>query len=510
MEDFLLTDMKHIKNIIIVGGGTAGWMTAAGLSKVLTDQWQIQLIESEEIGTVGVGEATIPLINIFNEALEIDQDEFIRETHGTFKLGIEFVNWGQLGDSYIHGFGPLGPDIGITRFHQIWLKYKQQNPDLSLEDYSINTAAARKFKFLRAQAEMQNSPLGEIKHAYHFDAALYARFLRKYAENRGVKRIEGKITGATCHSDNGHIKSVTLENGESLAGDLFIDCSGFQGLLIEKELHAGYEDWSHWLPCNRAWAVPCESTTPLYPYTRSTAHQAGWQWRIPLQHRIGNGHVYANNFMSDEQARDVLMANLDGKVLAEPRQLKFVTGKRKKLWIKNCVAIGLSSGFMEPLESTSIHLIQSTISRLVAFFPHHDFTQSDIDEFNKQADFEFEKIRDFLILHYKATQRDDSEFWRYCQNLKIPDSLQDKIDLFKSNGRVFRDGVEMFSEISWVEVMLGQGIVPKNYHPLVDTLENERLESFMSNVKATIAKCVDVMPLHADFIKEHCASTKTI
>jgi tryptophan halogenase len=498
--------MQHIKNIIIVGGGTAGWMTAAGLSKVLSDQWQVQLIESEEIGTVGVGEATIPLINIFNDALEIDQDEFLRETNGSFKLGIEFVNWGKLGDSYIHGFGPLGPDIGVTKFHQFWLKYRKENPQSSLEDYSINTAAARKFKFLRSQADMQNSPLGEIAHAYHFDAVLYARYLRKYAEKRGVKRIEGKITGASRRPENGHIDSVTLENGESLKGDLFIDCSGFQGLLIEKELNAGYEDWAHWLPCNRAWAVPCESTSPLLPYTRSTAHQAGWQWRIPLQHRIGNGHVYANNFMSDEQARDILLSNLDGKPLAEPRQLKFVTGKRKKLWVNNCVAIGLSSGFMEPLESTSIHLIQSTISRLVTFFPHDDFAQSDIDEFNKQADFEYEKIRDFLILHYKATQRDDSEFWRYCRDMAIPDSLQNKIDLFKSNGRVFRDGVEMFSEISWVEVMMGQGIIPKNYHPLVDTLENERLESFMNNVKTTIAKCVEVMPLHSDYIKEHCAA----
>ena len=504
VEDFFFIDMKHIKNIIIVGGGTAGWMTAAGLSKVLGPQWHIQLIESEEIGTVGVGEATIPLINIFNEALEIDQDEFIRETNGTFKLGIEFVNWGRLGDSYIHGFGPLGPDIGITKFHQFWLKQKLKDPHLSLEDFSINTAAARKFKFLRAQADMQNSPLGEIAHAYHFDAVLYARYLRKYAEAKGVKRIEGKIVGATQNGTTGFIESVHLENGHAVSGDLFVDCSGFQGLLIEKELKAGYDDWSHWLPCNRAWAVPCESTTPLLPYTRSTAHTAGWQWRIPLQHRIGNGHVYANGFMSDENAAEILLKNLDGKALADPRQLKFLTGKRKKLWVKNCVAVGLSSGFMEPLESTSIHLIQSTISRLVGFFPHQDFCQADIDEFNRQSDFEFEKIRDFLILHYKATQRDDSEFWKYCQNLKIPDSLQNKIDLFRQNGRVFRDGVEMFSEISWVEVMIGQGIVPKNYHPLVDTLDNDRIESFLANTKATIAKCVEVMPLHSDYIKENC------
>jgi tryptophan halogenase len=504
VEDFCFIAMQHIKNIIIVGGGTAGWMTAAGLSKVLSRQWNIQLIESEEIGVVGVGEATIPLINIFNEALEINQDEFIRETNGTFKLGIEFVNWGKLGDSYIHGFGPLGPDIGITKFHQFWLKQRLKDPSLNLEDFSINTAAARKFKFLRAQTDMQNSPLGEITHAYHFDAILYARYLRKYAEARGVKRIEGKITGATRHGETGFIEAVHLENGASVSGDLFVDCSGFQGLLIEKELQAGYEDWSHWLPCNRAWAVPCESTAPLLPYTRSTAHTAGWQWRIPLQHRIGNGHVYSNDFMPDDQAVEILMKNLDGKALADPRQLKFVTGKRKKLWVKNCVAVGLASGFMEPLESTSIHLIQSTISRLVAFFPHEDFSQADIDEFNRQSDFEFEKIRDFLILHYKATNRDDSEFWKYCKNLRTPDSLQNKIDLFRNNGRVFRDGIEMFTEISWVEVMIGQGIVPKNYHPLVDTIEEAEIERYLAKIQTTIAKCVDVMPLHADYVKEHC------
>ncbi|MES2016241.1 MAG: tryptophan halogenase family protein [Pseudomonadota bacterium] len=495
---------NHIRDIVIVGGGTAGWMTAAALSKVLTGPWNIKLIESEEIGTVGVGEATIPLINIYNNALEIDENEFIRETNGTFKLGIEFVNWGKQGVSYIHGFGGLGPDIGITKFHQYWLKAQQAGKALDIEQYSINSLASRHNKFMRAAKEMGNSPLAEIVHAFHFDAGLYAQFLRRYAQKRGVTRIEGKVTGATQRASDGFIEAVVMENGERITGDLFIDCSGFRGLLIEQTLKAGYEDWSHWLPCDRAYAVPCESVQPLTPYTRSTAHSAGWQWRIPLQSRIGNGHVYSSKFISDAEALDTLMKNLDGKPLAEPRQLKFTTGKRKKVWDKNVVAIGLSSGFMEPLESTSIHLIQSTISRLATFFPNQSFNEVDIAEFNRQSDFEVEKIRDFLILHYKASERDDSEFWRYCRDMPIPDSLRQKMDLFESNGRVFREGAEMFSEISWFEVMYGQGIRPRSYHPLVDALSEEKISEFLANVSNTTRRCVEAMPSHADFIKNTC------
>ncbi|MES2316318.1 MAG: tryptophan halogenase family protein [Pseudomonadota bacterium] len=497
---------NHIRDIVIVGGGTAGWMTAAALSKVLTGPWKITLVESEEIGTVGVGEATIPLINIYNNALEIDENEFVRETNGTFKLGIEFVNWGKQGVSYIHGFGGLGPDIGITKFHQYWLKAQQAGTALDIEQYSINSLASRNNKFMRAAKEMGNSPLAEIVHAFHFDAGLYAAFLRRYAEKRGVTRIEGKVTGATQRAADGFIEAVVMENGQKITGDLFIDCSGFRGLLIEQTLKAGYDDWSHWLPCDRAYAVPCESVTPLTPYTRSTAHSAGWQWRIPLQSRIGNGHVYSSKFISDADALDTLMKNLDGKPLAEPRQLKFTTGKRKKVWDKNVVAVGLSSGFMEPLESTSIHLIQSTISRLATFFPNQAFNQADIDEFNRQSDFEVEKIRDFLILHYKASERDDSEFWRYCRDMPIPDSLRQKMDLFESNGRVFREGAEMFSEISWFEVMYGQGIRPRSYHPLVDALSEEKIAEFLRNVSTTTQRCVEAMPTHADYIKNTCAA----
>ncbi len=497
---------SHIKNIVIVGGGTAGWMTAAALAKVLTGPWTIRLIESEEIGTVGVGEATIPLINIYNNALEIDENDFMRKTNATFKLGIEFVNWGKLGESYIHGFGALGPDIGITKFHHYWLKLFQKNQALGIENYSINTLACKHGKFMRAQKDMGNSPLAEIVHAFHFDAGLYARYLRDYSETRGVKRMEGKIKNVITQADNGFIDAVVMENGEKISGDLFIDCSGFRGLLIEQTLHTGYTDWSHWLPCDRAWAVPCESAAPLLPYTRATAHSAGWQWRIPLQHRIGNGHIYSSKFMNDDDAVATLMNNLDGKALAEPRQLKFTTGKRNKMWNKNCVAIGLSSGFMEPLESTSIHLIQSNIARLTTFFPYQGFDQVDIDEFNKQADFEFEKIRDFLILHYKATQRDDSAFWHYCRTMPIPDSLQTKIDLFAANGRVFRESTEMFSEVSWLEVMLGQGITPRSYHPLVDAISEEKIMGFMNSIHTTMKKCVDAMPTHADYIVQNCAA----
>ena len=495
----------HIKRIVVVGGGTAGWMAAAALAKLLGTAWQITLIESDDIGTVGVGEATIPLINIYNHALDLDENEFMRETSATFKLGIEFVNWGRLGDSYIHGFGPLGPDIGLTKFHHYWLKMHPEALPKDLEPYSINILAARQNKFMRAQRDLGNSPLADIAHAYHFDAGLYANFLSRYAQARGVRRVEGKITSVSTRTHDGFVDSLTLEDGQRIEGDLFIDCSGFRGLLIEQTLHTGYEDWTHWLPCNRAWAVPCASVTPLTPYTRATARNAGWQWRIPLQHRMGNGHVFCNHFVSETEAADVLVNHLDGERLADPRLLKFVTGKRKKLWNKNVVAVGLASGFMEPLESTSIHLIQNTIARLTTFFPYQRFDDADIAEFNRQSDDEFEKIRDFLILHYKATERSDSDFWNYCRTMPIPDSLQRKIDLWSSNGRVFRENGELFSEISWVEVFLGQRMAPRGYHPLVDTLEPARIGEFLANVRSTIQRCVDAMPPHAQYVAENCA-----
>lgn len=500
---------NRIKSIVIVGGGTSGWMTAAGLSKMIKKNnfCNVRLIESEDIGTVGVGEATIPQIQVYNKFLDLDENEFIRKTQGTFKLGIQFVNWHTIGEKYIHAFGDVGKDIDSIQFYHYWLKMSQKGKASSLDDYTISGLASYKGKFMRP-IDAGNSPLSNIAYAFHFDAGLYARFLREYAETRGVIRTEGKVVNTELNPDNGFIDAVILESGERVEADLFIDCSGFRGLLIEQALKTGYEDWTHWLPCDRAWAVPCESAPTLTPYTRSTAHSAGWQWRIPLQHRIGNGHVFASKFMSEDEACSILLNNLDGKPLAEPRMLKFVTGKRNKFWNKNCVAIGLSSGFMEPLESTSIHLIQSTISRLLSFFPNKNFDQEDIDEFNRQAHFEVDRIRDFLILHYHATDRTDSDFWNYCRTMSIPDTLKQKMDQFKKNGRIYRTNNEMFNDLSWLEVMHGQGLRPNAYHALVDILSEEEIEKRLDSVKAVIARSVEVMPTHEQYIAENCAAKK--
>jgi len=498
-----------IKKVVIVGGGTAGWMTAAFLSQALARKIQIQLIESDDISTIGVGEATIPPINNFNTALAIDENEFIKATQASFKLGIQFRNWGALGDSYLHGFGSMGHNTGLVDFQHFWLKMFQEGKVDRLEDYSINLLACEKNKFMRATDEIKNSPLRDIGHAFHFDAGLYAKFLRGYAEKSGVVRTEGKITSVQQDPESGFVNSVTTENGEVHAADLFVDCSGFRGLLIEQTLKTGYDDWSHWLPCNRAVAVPCESVSPLTPYTRSTAHSAGWQWRIPLQHRIGNGHVYCSEYMSDDEAAGILLGNLDGKALADPRPLKFVTGKRKQFWNKNVVAIGLSSGFMEPLESTSIHLIQKAVSRLVSFFPNQGFSQPDIDEFNRQSLLEFEQIRDFIILHYKATTRSDSEFWNYCRTMSIPDSLKQKIDLFSSNGRIYRNNNELFTEVSWFQVMFGQGIRPLGHHALADVKADELVAKMMADVKKVMHGVVELMPTHEAFIQANCKAAPT-
>ena len=501
---------NRIQSVVIVGGGTSGWMSAAALAKVLGDRYcSIRLIESEDIGTVGVGEATIPQIQLFNQLLGLDEDEFIRKTQGTFKLGIQFVNWRRKGHQYIHAFGDVGKDMESVQFYHYWLKLSQLGQALELDEYTISGVASRAGKFMRP-FDAGNSPLSNIAYAFHFDASLYARYLREYAEVRGVIRTEGKVLATNLNPETGFIESLQLESGERVEGDFFIDCSGFRGLLIEEALHTGYEDWSHWLPCNRAWAVPCESAQLLTPYTRSTAHSAGWQWRIPLQHRIGNGHVYSNDFMNDDEALTILLNNLDGKSLAEPRQLKFVTGKRKKFWNKNCLAIGLASGFMEPLESTSIHLVQSALGRLMSFFPNRDFNEADIDEFNRQAHFEFDKIRDFLILHYNVTERDDSDFWNYCRNMNVPDSLTQKIEQFTQAGRIFRHGGEMFSDLSWLEVMHGQGIRPRGYHPLVDRMPIDEIAQRVAGIKKVIDRSVEVMPTHEEFIAEHCPAKKIV
>ncbi len=496
-----------LKKVLIVGGGTAGWMSAAVLLHSLGKGYEIQLIESDEISTVGVGEATIPSIIKFNALIGIDEDEFMQKTQATFKLGIQFKNWGAQGDSYIHGFGSMGLKTGLVDFHHYWLKAYQAGKADRFDDYSINLLACSENKFTRADAENANSPLADLRHAFHFDAGLYARYLRSYSEKLGVKRTEGKITGVQTRPENGFVTSVTMENGDVHAADLFIDCSGFRGLLIEQTLHTGYDDWSHWLPCDSALAVPCESVSPLLPFTRSTAHSAGWQWRIPLQSRIGNGHVYCSRFMGQDEATSILMGNLDGKALAEPRLIRFVTGKRKKLWNKNVVAIGLSSGFIEPLESTSIHLIQQGIVRLIELFPNMGFHQADIDEYNRQSQTEFEQVRDFIILHYNATQRNDSEFWNYCRHMEIPDTLKHKTELFRSNGRFFHKNDELFGETSWVQVMFGQGIQPLGYHPLIENTPDEPIFKMMANVKAVMHGVVKKMPTHEQYIANNCKAS---
>ncbi len=498
--------LQPVRNIVIVGGGTAGWMTASALAKVLEGQCSIRLVESDEIGIIGVGEATIPHIGEFNRALEIDEDEFMRATQATFKLGIEFVNWGQVGDRYIHGFGFVGQATQALPFHHFWLRMRAAGKAGPLEDYSINTAAPRQAKFMRARKDMAGSPVADISHAFHFDAGLYARYLRGYAEQRGVRRTEGKIVSVSQREGDGFIDAVVMEGGERIEGDFFIDCSGLRGLLIEQTLKAGFEDWSHWLPMNRALAIPCKPAGPLLPMTRATAHSAGWQWRIPLQHRTGNGHIYCSGFMEQDEATRILLEHLDGEPLADPRPLKFTTGRRKQFWMRNCVAVGLSSGFLEPLESTSIHLIHTAVSRIISFFPRAGFDAADIAEYNAMTQWEYERIRDFLILHYKATERDDSEFWNYCRMMPIPDTLQHKIDLFRSNGRVFRDLQELFAEPSWLQVMIGQRIVPQGYHPFADLRSEAEVEAYVANVAQVIAKCVNVMPTQADFIAANCAA----
>ena len=496
--------MRPLKRILIVGGGTAGWMAAALTSKLFKGLYDITLVESEAIGIIGVGEATIPAIKKFNELMELDENDFMRMTQGSFKLGIEFVDWLRLGHSYVHGFGVIGRDMEWLRCHQYWLKAHSLGRASDFANFSINTAACATNKFMRADPKMKESPLGHIGHAFHFDAALYAKYLRGLAESKGVRRREGKVSDVALDAETGFVRSITMEDGEVIEADLFIDCSGFRGLIIEQAMKTGYEDWTHWLPCDRAMAVPCARVEPFTPYTRSTARTAGWQWRIPLQHRTGNGHVYSSRFIDDAEAEAQLLSNLDGEQLAEPNRLRFVTGKRKQVWNKNCVSLGLASGFLEPLESTSIHLIQSCLIRMVRLLPDAGFDQATVDEFNRQADFEYERIRDFIILHYKATERDDTPFWRHCRDMEVPATLQRKMDLFAANGRIFREDEELFAEESWIQVFLGQGIIPAGYDPLVDVKSEAQVMEFLDNVEGVIAKCVNLMPDHGAYVAKIC------
>jgi tryptophan 7-halogenase len=497
--------MNKIRSVIIVGGGAAGWMAAAVLAKAFGPQLAITLIESEEIGIVGVGEATIPQIRLLNSFLDIDETDFVRATQGTFKLGIEFNDWGRLGDSYMHAFGDTGMPLGLTPFHHYWLRARRAGKGGSLWDYSLNYQIARRDRFAILE-RVGASRLSGTRHAFHFDAALYARFLRKRAEAAGVARIEGKIVDVRLDGVTGFIGGVRLEGDRHFDADFFIDCSGFRGVLIEGALKAGYEDWTHWLPCDRAVAAPCAHGGRLRPYTQESARKSGWQWRIPLQHRVGNGHVYCSRFISDDEAVEVLKANLEGELLAEPRFLRFTTGMRRRQWVKNCVSLGLASGFLEPLESTSIHLIQSGVSRLVSMFPDRHFDPALIAEFNRQSRFEFERIRDFIILHYHANERDDSPFWIERRETAAPDALQAKMDLFRSTGRIYREHEELFTEAGWLQVMTGQRLAPRRYHPLADGLDEAKLDEFLDNIRLLIDRAAAAATPHADYIRAHCAA----
>lgn len=492
---------KSIKRVVIAGGGTAGWMAAALLSKTLGRVLDITLIESDEIGTVGVGEATIPPLVLYLRLLEISEQEFMAATQATFKLGIAFENWRDLKKNYIHSFGTTGTDHWAAGFQHFWLRDRQRGSSVPYGDYCLELRAAQKSRFAHL-------PKQGLNYAFHLDATLFAGFLRSFSEKLGVKRVEGKIAEVKTDAASGYIESVALESGQEIAGDLFIDCTGFRGLLIEQTLHTGYEDWSHWLPCDSAVALQTESNIKAIPYTRSIAHHAGWQWRIPLQHRVGNGLVYCSRYLSDEQATSFLVKNVVGAHVSKPRVLKFRTGRRLKNWNKNVVALGLASGFLEPLESTSIHLIQRGIIRLTQMFPHNGIRQSEMDEYNRQSLVEIERIRDFIILHYKVTEREDSPFWQYCRSMQVPESLAHRIQMFQETGRVFWTDGELFHENSWIQVMLGQGIMPEQYHPAADVLSDAELTRFLAGIKERVEKMVEGMPDHEAYVRQYCKAAK--
>lgn len=489
--------MKLIKKLVIAGGGTAGWMAAALLAKTMGKNIEITLVESDDIPTVGVGEATIPPLLRFHEILGIDEREFMAKVNGTFKLGISFENWREKGHKYIHSFGYAGKDCWACSFVHFWLAGKARGIDYPYADYCAELLAAYEGKFAIL-------PNHRMNYAYHMDAGRYARYLRELSEKNGATRREGKIEKVNIDEQTGHIKSLTLKSGEVIEGDFFIDCTGFRALLIEQSLHAGFEDWSHWLPCNRALAVQTESVSEPLPYTRSIAHDAGWQWRIPLQNRVGNGLVYSSHFYSDSQAEKVLMENLEGRTINQPKPIQFRTGTRRKHWHKNCLALGLASGFLEPLESTSIHLVQKSLIRFVQLFPSAGVNASDVDEFNRQTKFDIERIRDFIILHYKVTNRTDSEFWRYCKNMSVPATLQQKIDLFADSGKVFKVNNELFGEESWTQVMMGQGIEPRSYHSFADVMSDQELSDFLASIRRSMANLVSQLPGHQKFIDHYC------
>ena len=497
-----------IQKIVIVGGGTAGWMAAAAISKILGDfpGLSIRLVESEAIGTVGVGEATIPQIISFNNLLGINEFEFMRETNATYKLGIEFVDWLRKGHSYIHPFGTYGVDMLGIEFHQFWLRGQALGHTARLDDFSISAMAGEAGRFAHPRKDQPNSPLSRMAYAFQFDAALYGRFLRKRAEAQGVERVEGRIVEVMQNGESGFVTGVKLEDGAIVEGDLFVDCSGFRSLLLGQTLGVAFVDWSKWLPCDRAVEAPCALAGPDKPLTRSTARPAGWQWRIPLQHRIGNGHVYSSSHMSDGDAEDLLLSSLDGEPLAQPNRLRFTAGHRERIWDRNVVALGLAGGFLEPLESTAIHLVQSGIARLMALFPTKAFSPAEIERYNRETVADYVEIRDFLVLHYRASERDDSEFWRYCRNIAPPPALADKLEMFRSSGRIFRENQELFTEASWLAVMVGQGIEPEAYHPAAGLLSEEETLRRLGHIRQVVIDTAQQLPSQDEYLAMHGAA----
>lgn len=501
---------QHIRRVVIVGGGTAGWMTAAALATVLRKEMcDIELIESDAIGIVGVGEATIPAIHDFNRKIGLDEQDFMRRTNATFKLGIEFVDWAKKGDAYMHPFGHHGFDINGVSFHHYWLDQNRRGSTTQFGEYCVPFVAAKGGRFTLPVSDPQ-SVLSTYSYAFHFDASLYAQYLRHVAERRGVTRTEGRIVDVELDGESGFIDSVKLENGRTISGDLFIDCSGFRALLIGDALGVDYESWQHWLPCDRAVVVQSRNTDTLDPYTRATALTAGWQWRIPLQHRTGNGHVYCSEYVSDDQARSMLLDNIEREALAEPRVLQFVAGKRRQMWEKNCIAIGLSGGFLEPLESTSIYLIQAAIIKLIERFPDREFSAVDRDDYNAQIGQAFEQVRDFIILHYKATTRDDSEFWQYCRNMPIPEGLDYKMQTFRESGHVVYSERELFVKTNWISVLLGQHVIPECTDLRVDCTSSDRISAQLGKMHEVIRRAAASMPSHEETISRYCAADGTM
>jgi tryptophan halogenase len=489
----------HQQNIVILGGGAAGWIAAALLAR-RTDRQRVRitLVESEEIGIIGVGEATVPILAQCNAMLGIDEFDFIRSTQGTFKLGIEFCNWGVAGNRHFHAFSDYGHPVEGVSAHHYWLRLRQSGDDRPIDDYSFAYAVAKNNNF--APSDPQNS---RYHHAYHFDAALYARYLRDVATGMGVQRIEGKMTHFDLDGESGNIATIHLANGVAVSGDLFLDCTGFASELLGKALETPFVDWSRWLLCDSAIAVPSKRSGAIPPFTRSTAHVGGWRWTIPLQHRAGNGMVYSSDFWSDDAARDALLGSIEGERLAEPRLFRFTSGHRRQFWNRNCVGIGFASSFLEPLESTGLQLIIVGVLKLLQYFPERMIDPVLRDQYNRLSTREIERIRDFIIAHYHLSRRPEP-LWAACREMEIPDSLRHKLDVWNASGQIALEDAESYMEPSWVAILLGNGAVPVHYSVLADLHPLEQIGTGMKLRREEIVHSAQAVTSHRDFIERHC------